>query len=999
MTAADHPSEILLRAFVRGLLAPDDASPIESHVTACLECAGRLDDLSDDDPLQDRLRIVDDIEPIHAPSDRMITTGAGEQVGPYQLIERLGEGGMGEVWRAEQREPVRRTVALKLIRPELAGRRILGRFEAERQTLALMDHPHIARVLDAGATRDGRPYFVMELVRGEPISAYCDRMNLAPDRRIELFVPVCRAVQHAHQKGIIHRDLKPSNILVALQDGQPVPKVIDFGIAKATGDPLNDRSLATELGQAIGTPGYMAPEQTGLDDLDVDTRADVYALGVVLYELLAGSPPFLTKQLHGAALLEVLRVIREDEPPKPSTRLSSSDELPSIAARRQLDPARLTKLIRGDLDWVVMKCLEKDRARRYATADQLAADLQRYLAHEPVEAGPPSRRYQLGKFVRRHRTGVIATTALILALVVGIVGTTWGLVRAVKAERAALLASQAERARRGQLETANTILTSVFDDLDPRGEEKAGRPLRAILGDRLDDAARQLEQGVGDPQTQIRLIDSLGSAFRNLGDASRAVAMFRKEVAISTEELGADDPITLTARSNLASAMEAAGQVREAMQLNEEILRVREQKLGADHPDTLISRGLLASTYQNLGRTTEAIALQREILKIRAARLGPNHADTILARNNLATTLYSMAQYDEAARLFEANLAARETLLGPDHPATAQARSNLAAVYTEMGRATDSVRLHEQALQARVAKLGNDHPDTLISRANLAGAYLKLKRAGDAVPLYEAVLRARESKLGVNHPDTLSSRSYLAAAYLDLDRPADAARVLEVAVDRLSTQVGPANEKTLAARHNLAYAELNLGENAAAVRRFEENLRLAEEALGPDHPSTMTFRRALAEALFKISQPEQATALRLRDVERKRIQVGGDTARFGGELMGTAIDLVAKKQFAAAETLFRECLALRARSSPDRWKVLSTKSALGDVLLVQSRTTEAEPLLLDAFQGLKAEAASLPPEARPRIPEARDRLARLYDATDRPADAARIRAEPLPTMP
>ncbi|QEL20804.1 serine/threonine-protein kinase [Limnoglobus roseus] len=323
--------------------------------------------------------------------------------GRYKLIERIGEGGMGAVFMAQQTEPVKRLVAVKVIREGMDSRQVLARFKAERQALAMMDHPNIARVLDAGTTAAGRPFFVMELVKGVPVTQFCDDRTLSPQDRLALFIPVCQAIQHAHQKGVIHRDVKPGNVLVALYDGKPVPKVIDFGVAKAAGQPLTDRTLVTGFGTVVGTPEYMSPEQAELNQLDIDTRSDVFALGVLLYELLTGTTPLDRQTVGKAALLEVLRIVREEEPPKPSTRLSSSAALPAIAARRGTDPARLSRLVRGELDWIVMKALEKDRGRRYDTATALGKDVQRFLAGETVEACPPTLGYRLRKAYRRNR--------------------------------------------------------------------------------------------------------------------------------------------------------------------------------------------------------------------------------------------------------------------------------------------------------------------------------------------------------------------------------------------------------------------------------------------------------------------------------------------------------------------------------------------------------------------------------------------------------------------
>jgi serine/threonine protein kinase/Tfp pilus assembly protein PilF len=374
---------------------------------------------------------------------------AGVVIGPYKLLQQIGEGGMGTVFMAEQTRPVQRKVALKIIKPGMDSRQVIARFEAERQALALMDHPNIAKVLDAGTTDSGRPYFVMELVKGAPITRYCDENRLTPKERLALFIPVCQAVQHAHQKGIIHRDLKPSNVLVALYDGKPVPKVIDFGVAKATGQKLTERTLFTEFGAIVGTLEYMSPEQAGLNQLDIDTRSDIYSLGVLLYELLTGSTPLERKRLKEAAMLEVLRLIREEEPPKPSTRLSTADESPSVAAHRGVEPKKLSALVRGELDWIVMKALDKDRSRRYETANGLAQDIERYLHDEPVQACPPSAVYRFRKFARRNKTGLAMAGLVLFFLVllgggVGWMVRDWGAQQAVLEREVTLALEEAE---------------------------------------------------------------------------------------------------------------------------------------------------------------------------------------------------------------------------------------------------------------------------------------------------------------------------------------------------------------------------------------------------------------------------------------------------------------------------------------------------------------------------------------------------------------------------
>jgi serine/threonine protein kinase/tetratricopeptide (TPR) repeat protein len=438
-----------------------------------------------------------------AESEAAASPGSGEAVGAvlagrYKLVEEIGEGGMGTVWMAQQTEPVKRLVAVKLIKAGMDSKQVIARFEAERQALALMDHPNIARVLDAGATGAGRPYFVMDLVKGAPITRYCDEHRLTPRQRLELFVPVCQAVQHAHQKGVIHRDLKPSNVLVAPHDGRPVPKVIDFGVAKAAGQQLTEKTLVTGFGAIVGTLEYMSPEQAEINQLDIDTRSDIYALGVLLYELLAGSPPFSRKESETGGMLEMLRVIREQEPTKPSAKLSTAEGLPTLAANRGMEPAKLTKLVRGELDWIVMKALEKDRSRRYESASAFALDVQRYLADEPVLACPPSAGYRLRKFARRNKRALV-TAALLGAMLLVVAGIFGWMAR----DRAA---------QRGRtIEAVAVLLDQCEDALRTDQADRAAIALEAAERRAVEGGAEEMASRLAHCRADLELLRALNA--------------------------------------------------------------------------------------------------------------------------------------------------------------------------------------------------------------------------------------------------------------------------------------------------------------------------------------------------------------------------------------------------------------------------------------------------------------------------------------------------------
>ncbi len=737
--------------------------------------------------------------------------------GRYKLIEAIGEGGMGSVWLAEQKEPVKRKVAVKLIKAGMDSKSVLARFEAERQALALMDHPNIAKVFDGGMTEQGRPFFAMELVKGIPLTEYCDQVQHSVRERLELFGQVCSAVQHAHQKGIIHRDLKPTNILVTEQDGRPVCKVIDFGLAKALHgtQALTDLSLHTSFGAVVGTPLYMAPEQLGASALDVDTRADLYSLGVILYELVTGTTPIERQRLKEAAWDEIRRMVREEDPPKPSTRLSSSEALPNLAARRHADPGRLTGLVRGDLDWIVMKALEKDRSRRYETASGLALDIQRHLAGDAVLAAPPSRLYRLRKFVRRHRQMVTAASLGLLALVAGIVGTTCGLFEAqrqmaiaqkqeTEAKRQAQIAKMesvakeqaraAEADARQKAEAAKVVAQAkeaeanaivrffeekVFAAARPKGQA-GGRGAAVTVLDAVRASLPALGTSFRDqPIVEARLRYTLGATLHYLGEYAAAAEQIEQALALSTHHLGSDHADTLKCMNNLAATYIELFRHTEALKLNEETLAARRRTLPPNHPDTLLSMNNVAYGYTLLNRHDDAIKLYSEALAAQRRVLPPDHADTLRTMNNLAISYALLNRHDEARILLEDALAAEKRVFPPDHPDTLLTLRILANCYAALNRHGDALELREQTLDAHRRVLPPNHPETLRSMHNLAHSYHDLNRPAEALKLREEVLEIRRRVLPQDHPETLVSLVTLASSLVDADRGAEAIPLID----------------------------------------------------------------------------------------------------------------------------------------------------------------------------------------------------------------------------
>jgi serine/threonine protein kinase/tetratricopeptide (TPR) repeat protein len=917
--------------------------------------------------------------------------GFNTRIGPYKLLQKLGEGGMGAVWMAEQEQPVRRRVALKIIKAGMDSRQVIARFEQERQALALMDHPNIAKVLDAGATDAGRPFFVMELVKGLPITKFCDQECLSPRERLELFIPVCQAVQHAHQKGIIHRDLKPSNVLVALYDGQPVPKVIDFGVAKATGPRLTEQTLFTEVGQIVGTLEYMAPEQAEFNNLDIDTRADIYALGVILYELLTGSTPFTRRQLSGAAFTEMLRLIREVEPPKPSTKLSNSEELSSIAARRKLEPKRLTQLVHGDLDWIVMKCLEKERGRRYETANGLALELQRYLADEPVLAGPPGIAYRLRKFLRRNKGPVVASAVVLLALVSGVVGTTWGLVEARRQRDAAEAARRDEAEQRHLAEQEAAISKAVNDFLqeDLLGQADVGnqpgggqrRDPDVKVRTLLDRAARAVEGKFAEqPETEAAIRLTLGTTYRALGRYAEAQPHLERSVRLRTDRLGADHPDTLASKLSLAGLYYYQGKYDLAEALFKEVLAGRTAQPGADRLDILQCKHNLAALYLDQAKYEQAEPLLREVLAGHAAKLGTDHPSTLATKDVLALLYQRQAKFEQAEPLLREVLAGRTAKLGADHPDILTSKLNLAAFYQRQRKYEQAERLYREVLEASTAQLGPNHPDTLRSKNNLAVLYHIHRKYDQAEPLYQAVLDARAAQLGADHPDTLTIKNNLAGLYRDQGKYDRAEPLLKEALDGRTARLGADHPNTLTSRYSLAELYRVQGKYDDAEPLYRDVVEGARAKLGLAHPNTQGYVLGLVACCEQMGRPARGEPLLRELADFWKQKAGADSSQYAGQLALLGSNFLLQQRPADAEPVLRECLTIGQQKLPDDWTTYNTSALLGEALLGQKKYAEAEPLLLAGYEGMKQREAKIPVTSKVRLTEALERLVQLYDA-------------------
>ncbi|MCB9838262.1 MAG: serine/threonine protein kinase [Phycisphaeraceae bacterium] len=816
---------------------PPSAESVEEAETAIHESAG----------------IHGSVSPI-ASAPRPSDTISGRTIGRYKLLQRIGEGGFGEVWMAEQREPVTRRVALKIIKLGMDTNHVIARFEAERQALAMMDHPNIAKVFDAGATDSGRPYFVMELVRGISITEYCDKNNMPSRERLRLFVQVCGAVQHAHQKGIIHRDLKPSNVLVTIIGDQPVIKVIDFGIAKATERSLTEQTMFTEIGQFIGTPAYMSPEQADSVGTDIDTRSDIYSLGVLLYELLTGVTPFDIKTLRNAAVDEVKRIIREEEPSKPSTRLSTlGEDLDTVARQRATEPKKLSSLLRGDLDWIVMKAMEKDRSRRYESSNGLARDIERYLANEPVSAGPPSAAYRMRKFARRNRVGVVTGAIIVLALAIGVVVASSGMVIAMRerdrADAAAIAESAARMEAQLQADRANAVNDFLTDDLlgaiDPTRTQDREITMREVVdGASLRIATRFKDQ----PDTAAAVERTLGDIYTRLGVFPSAKAHFLHAQSLLRESPDSRERDQLEIRSDLLQLQFYEGEYDQGIRNAEEALDVMRDTLGEEDLVTLNTMSVLAMMHTWNNQLDQAEPLFLRALEILERTQEPQSRLAIGVRNNLAVLYSERRELDRALEMLNAVLVTMRTEYGEEDPDTLDTMVNIAHVSNEMGRLDDAEAMGIKALEAARRTLGNEHLTTLNAANNLAVTYARMGELDKAEPLYLEGYEACRKILGPEHSETLVSMANLGRLYMRMERYEDAVRVLTECAALNARVLPPGHFGIGVTLRSLGESQLGLGRPAEALPNLIEAYDVLLPHLGPEDPGMQDLTEKIATA-------------------------------------------------------------------------------------------------------------------------------------------------------
>jgi len=746
------------------------------------------------------------------------TEKAGGQIGRYKLLSVLGEGGMGIVYLAEQKHPIRRQVALKVIKPGMDSKRVIARFEAERQALALLDHPNIAHVYDAGTTENGRPYFVMEYVKGLSVTEHCDRHKLTIEDRLNLFRQVCHAIHHAHQKGVIHRDIKPSNILISTQDDEALPKIIDFGVAKALAQPLTERTIVTEQGQLFGTPEYMSPEQADMANEDIDTRSDIYSLGVLLYVLLTGVLPFDSDTFRTGGLEHIRQVIRETDPKTPSTRLTKlGEEATKVAEKRRTEVVALAKCLHRDLEWIPLKAMRKERSERYRSASELADDIENYLKGAPLIAGPLSTTYRLKKFVRRNRVLVSGIAAVLFVLVIGVVVST-------------IFGIGQSRARAEAQAVVDFLTNDVLTSADPARAKR----WEVTLSEVLDVASENLGAKFEDkPLVEASIRHTLGRTYLSLGKYPVAGPHIESAYRIRCAELGQEHPDTLVSTVRLAELRLRQGKYEEAERLCTTVVQNRRRLFGREHPDTLASMYRLAVIFWYQRRHTKAETLFSEVWELRCRTLGEDHPDTLAALNGVAWAYVRQTRYAEAERLFERVFKKCLETLGEEHDLTQEIMNGLVQVYPDVNRYEEAETLGRRCLELRQRGLGNEHPETLEAMGLLARVYSKQGHYEEAELLYKTV-QETQRRLETQYDKVLRQLEGLAALYVEQARYGEAEPLLLQEFQRRENQFGPEHPYTIDMLNQLVSLYEAWGKPEKAAQWRKKLPRLENPDFQPD---------------------------------------------------------------------------------------------------------------------------------------------------------------------
>jgi len=779
------------------------------------------------------------------------------QIGNYRLLELVGEGGMGEVFAAEQTHPIQRKVALKIIKLGMDSREFTRRFESERQAMAVMDHPCIAKVHDAGTSDRGRPYIVMEYVPGIPIRQFCNKHNLGIRQRLELFIEVCEGVQHAHQKAIIHRDIKSSNILVSEADGEFRPKIIDFGLAKAVGgENLAGQTIQTQMGEILGTLEYMSPEQVSFNGDQVDTRTDIYLLGVLLYVLITDLLPFDPVEMRKTGLDGVLYMIRSVDPPKPSVRVAESEERESLPCCG-LSRSKLVSTLSADLDWITMMALEKDKSMRYETAHALVLDIRRYLNNRPTFATPHSTTYRVRKFVKRNMAGVVAATLLSAAILLGIAGTSIGMVRARKAQKVA--STEAETARQ-----VSHFMVGLFEVSDP-GESRGNTITAREI---LDKGVQKIESGLSDqPETQAQLLNTMGRVYRELGLYGDARPLLEKSLAtmeLLDEGQGIDAAVVM---DDLGGVLWRSDDLAESRLHLENALAIRERELGPDHPLVGQSLNSYGNLLWKLGERVKAREKYLRALKIRIDALGPKHPDVAITLNNLGGLAMQEGDYRAAQNYFQRALVIRQDVLGADHPDVARVLANLGKLHWLKGDYERARSYHESALALRIKVFGEVHPQVAESYNDFGVLEQAAGHLDVALAYYEKGLDIRIDVLGYEHPDVASSMGNVAMVLVEKGDYTKAQAMLEEALAIRIASQGPDHLEVAITLDNLALVRMKVGEFAEALILYERSLAVLEKNLEPDHSRVASCLGNIGDALLNTGELDAARPYYERSLE------------------------------------------------------------------------------------------------------------------------------------